>query len=222
MTILHKFFIGAAMAAPIFVMAPSAFAVDKPGLTDKKKPVQLAHAEDAALNDEQKAALKQRIDKLKANQKTRLSAADKQRFQSKCKNAQGAVHSVGDKIKGIETSREQVHANLVTRLNSLADKLQAGGADVSALEQQLVTLESLINTFKTDLTAYKQAVSDLSTMDCASDPDGFKAALDAARAAGAKVHEDSKAIKTHLNDVIKPALKTLRESMKTNEGEGVE
>lgn len=170
------------------------------------------------LTDQQKAELKQRVEKMKLNLKTRLNATEKKRVQDKCKAAQGSVSSISGRVKGIETSRSQVYANLIQRLNELSNRLKEKGLDTTELEKQLVTLQTLVDTFNTDLAVYKSALIDLSAQDCTTDPEGFKAALETARAAGKKVRDDAAAIRTHVNDVIKPTVKAIRDTLDKEEG----
>ena len=167
-------------------------------------------------------ALAERLAKHKTELKTKLSTAEKVRLQAKCKAAQGLVSSLSGRIKGIETSRGQVYKNIVDRLTSLSEKLKNKGVDTTELNADIATLQGKIDTFNTDLATYKQDVSDLAAMDCKADPDGFKAALEAARAAKQKVHDDGLAIRSYVNDTIKPLLKNIRAELepKKTEGEG--
>lgn len=166
--------------------------------------------------------LAERIAKHKTELKTRLSNTEKLRLQSKCKASQGLVSSIRGRIKGIETSRGEVYKNIISRLTNLSEKLKNKGADTTELDADIATLQSKMDTFNTDLAAYKQAVSDVADMDCATDPDGFKAALEAARVARQKVNDDGLAVRGYINDTIKPLLKTIRaqlEAAKTEEGQ---
>lgn len=171
---------------------------------------------------EELQALKDRITAKKTELKTRLTNAEKLRFQTKCQAAQGRVSAVQGRVKGIETSRGQVYKNIVSRLTALSEKLKNKGINTDQLHTAIDDLEAKITTFNTDLTAYKQAVVDLSSMDCKTDPEGFKAALESARAAREKVHVDGKAIRTHIQDTIKPLLNTIRSQLEAASTEGDE
>ena len=165
-------------------------------------------------------ALQDRVSKRKADLKVRLTAAEKVKIQNKCQSAQGLVSSVKGRVNGIETSRTQVHSNMTERLTSLSEKLKNKGADTAALDAAITELKNKIETFNTDLAAYKQAVSDLAELDCKADPDGFKASLQASRTAQETVSKDAKAIRVHVNDTIKPLLKTIRAALETDKTEG--
>lgn len=158
-----------------------------------------------------------RVAERKTELKTKLSALEKTRVKTKCKASQGLLSSEKGRIKGVETSRSEVYKNLLSRLTDLSDRLKAKGADTTALNADITALKGKVDTFNTDLAAYKQAVSDLAAMDCATDPDGFKASLEAARAALKKVNTDGAAIRTYLSDTIKPLLKTIRTELEKTE-----
>lgn len=164
-----------------------------------------------------KTGLKERLAKHKAELKTKLGAAEESRLKLKCKTGQVSVKNLSGRIKGLETSRDNVYTNLVNRLTKAAEKLKGRGLDTATLESQIATLQTKIETFKTDLAAYKQTVSDLGEMDCVSDPAGFKASLEAARSARLKLAADSAAIKTFVKEDIKPTLVTLRTQLGTVE-----
>ena len=165
-------------------------------------------------------ALQDRINKRKADLKIRLNAAEKVKIQNKCKASQGLVRSVKGRVQGIETSRTQVHSNITDRLTDLSEKLKNKGADTVALDAAITELKNKIETFNTDLAAYKQAVSDLADMDCTTDPDGFKASLQASRTAQETVSKDAKDIRAYVNDTIKPLLKNIRTALEASNTEG--
>lgn len=171
----------------------------------------------------QKAELKSRLDKRKADAKLRLTTVQEKRLQARCKNAQGLVMSVSGKSNGLETSRAKIHSNLLERLTKLEAKLTENEVNTDTLKAQTVELQAKITTFNTDFSAYKQAVSDLASIeDCTTDPTAFKASLDASRAALQKVRDDAAAIRNYVKDVIKPTLATIRaelDAKKANSGE---
>lgn len=165
-----------------------------------------------------KTELSDRIAKRKAALKIKLTNLEKARLKLKCvAAAQGPVKRLSGRINGLETSRNEVYTNLVNRLTKLSDQIKTKGLDTTTLDGQVTTLKGMIDTFKSDLETYKTAVSDLTNMDCTSDPDGFKASLEDARAARAKLAKDSSDIKTYLNDTIKPTLVALRNQLETKE-----
>lgn len=163
--------------------------------------------------------LKARLDARKAALKTRLDATKQARIKLRCKASQSSISNIRGRIKGLETSRTNVYENLLSRLEKLNDRLKANDVDTAALETQLNELHTLIDTFNTDLAAYKLVVGDLADMDCATDPTAFQASLETARTARAKVAESAKAVRTYLTETIKPTLKDLKAQFAQNSGD---
>lgn len=169
---------------------------------------------------QQAAALKARLEKIKTDLKIKLGAQEKTRLQARCKASQGLVSSLSGRVNGTETSRTEVYANITDRLTDLSAKFKNKGTDTTALDADIAILKTNIASFKTDLAVYKQNASDLSELDCNTDPDAFKAALLATRSAQETVNKDALAIRAYVNDTIKPLLKTLRAQLETKKATG--
>lgn len=178
--------------------------------------------EDTATQPEEES-VQERIQKRKAALKTRLSAAEKLKLQNKCQaSQQGKISSLSGRIKGIETSRTQVYNNITTHLQKLSEKLQNRGVTTTELDAAITELETKIETFKTDLAAYKDAIEVLAAMDCKANPELFKETLEDARADLKTVQDDAAAVKAHVKDTIKPILKTIRAQLEAGDQEGEE
>jgi hypothetical protein len=207
-----KVILGVALIAPLFVLGvviahEGEHAVLAQETTTQAKP-----------DAEQ---LKERIEKRKADLKTKITLAQQNRIKSRCKSSQGLVASVDGRIKGIETSRAHVYENLVSRLTKVSEKLKNAGVATAELDAQIAELQTKITTFNTNLATYKQAVTDLGVLDCVADPTAFQASLDAARLARKQVTEDSKAIKAYTKETIKATLAGLKSQL-GNKTEGEE
>lgn len=179
--------------------------------TEAVKPVD-SPAESKAMAD--------RIKERTANLKVTLTAAQKTRIQSRCKASQSLLSATEGRIKGTETSRSAVHANIVKHLTELSQKLKAQDINTDTLDAQIITLQGMIETFRTDLEILKQTLRDLVAMDCAPEAAGFQASLTDARSAQQKVKEDSTAIRTYVTDTIKPLLAAIRADLEPKKTEG--
>lgn len=164
--------------------------------------------------------LQQRLDKYKQAIKTRLTAAQKTRVQARCKASQGNVTSLKARITGLKQKRASSYENLLTRLNALNTKLKEEGLSTTAYESQLAELQTKVTAYQTDLAKYEEAVNDLATMECTTDPDAFKASLETARTLRATVVQDGKAIHDYLKTTIKPTIQAFRAQLEAaNTGE---
>lgn len=219
-----KLFFSTGILVPMFAFAPVAAIAqeDNPDrTTDDSNQSQVILAQENTAEDtaDDSAGRTERLAKRKAELKTKLDALKTTRIKKLCKASQGNLSSISGRIKGLETSRSHVYANLVQRLTKLGQILKDKGVDTAELDAQITELNTKIETFNTDLEAYKLAVSDLAAMDCAADPTAFQASLETARAARAKTAEDAMAIRTYLSDTIKPTLKDLRAQVEKEETE---
>lgn len=168
------------------------------------------------LSAEEQKALQERMAKRKADLKTRLAASEKTRIQAKCIAAQTPLSTVKGHVVSMEKSRVNVYAGVLDKFTSLSEKLKNKGVDTTEFDADIATLKTKVDTLNTDMAAYKQAVSDLVAMDCKTDPEGFKASLETARASLLKLKTDSEAIKAYVKDTIKPLLATIRSQLETD------
>jgi chromosome segregation ATPase len=166
---------------------------------------------------EQQDMLK-RLAEHKTELKTKLTTLEQTRIKDRCKQAQGGgINSLDGRIKGVETSRNEVHKNLLDRLTSLVEKLKAKGVDTTKLESEIAVLKTKIDTFKADLATYKQDIADLKAMDCSTDPTAFKAELLVARTQRDKLKADVTDIRKYVTDTIKPTLKEIHDQLEATE-----
>jgi len=162
--------------------------------------------------------LLRRLTDRKTSLKTKLTTAEQTRVKSKCVPSQtGSLKLLSGRIKGIETSRKETHKNLLSRLDKLIEKLKVKNVDTTELEAEIVVLKTKIATFDADLVLYKQAITDLKSMDCVADPVSFKASLETARTLKQTVAKDSETIKSYVTETIKPTLKIIRTALETAE-----
>ncbi len=161
-------------------------------------------------------ARKMRLEGRKAALKTRIDAVKQARIKNRCEASQGKLSSISGRIKGLETSRTQVYANLSDRLTKLNDRLKGANVDTAELEAQITQLNTLIDAFNANLEAYRLSVSDIAEMDCAVDPVSFQASLESARTARAETADSATAIRTYLTETIKPSLAELKASFAKN------
>jgi chromosome segregation ATPase len=120
-------------------------------------------------------------------------------------------------------TRTKDYEALSSNLNTMLEKLNAKNIDTTELKAELTAVQTKITTFSTDLTAYKQALSDAKNADCTTDPAAFKAALQTARTARDKVVKDAADIKAYVINTIKPTLQKIRTQLssgQTNSNQG--
>lgn len=159
---------------------------------------------------EYKAKLQERLTKRKAAVKTKLTKVQETRLKNRCKAAQGLIQSISSNTKQVSTSRSEVYSKIIARMSSLSESLKKQGIDTSELDGMITELKTLIATFETNMADLRQSAIDLSSMDCAADPSGFKASLEALRTSRVAVVKSSTDIRAHIKDIIKPELETIK------------
>lgn len=176
--------------------------------TDTKYDIQ----EDVKATDFQKK-LEERLAVRKEALKIKLTKAQETRVKARCKASQSLINKVAAKAKETKTTRDEIYSKIITRASELSVKLKADDKDTTKLDQNITELQALVDTFKTDLQNLRQTATDVSALDCTSDPVSFKASLDTLRTAREKLSTDSQAIRTYVKDNLKPTLVTIHSSI---------
>ncbi len=207
---IKRYLIAAALLVPFLATVP-ALAVDSTSSTTTQTsttPTQTTA---------EKAAMQARLEQHKAELKLKLTAAEAKRLQDRCKPAQATIKTLGDKINANVPQRDSAFSELDSHLTSIIAKLKSRSVDTTTLAGEQKTLDTKLATFKTDLTAYKQEISDLQNMDCAADPTAFKSALQAARTARLKLGQELTDIQAYVKNTIKPTLVDLRKQLEATD-----
>ncbi len=154
----------------------------------------------------QQSTLQQRVDAYKVKLGTAPSAAELNKLKLRCSVAQTVFKNLQTKTSDVQKKRVEVYTNIATSLTDLQTALKAKSIDTAKLDAQMKDLETQTTQFKTDMEIYKQAVEDSANIDCATDPLALRAALEEARVAHAKLVVEVAAIRTTVNNTIKPTL----------------
>lgn len=165
------------------------------------------------LTADQKAALEKRLQTRVAAVKTKITDAQKTRITARCKASQGNLTSFAARIQTGQTKRTEAYGAVIAKLSPLAASLKAQGVDTTKLDEQIKELRTRMDTYNTAVSDYKQAVTDLSVMDCVADPSGFQASLEAARTAQYGVRTAAQSATDYIRNTIKPTLVTIRQGL---------
>jgi hypothetical protein len=157
-----------------------------------------------------KAKLQERLAKRKEEAKTKLTKAQEKRLTARCKAAQGLIQSISANAKQANTSRSEVYSKVVARMTKLSASLKSQGVDTTKLDADITELTTLVTTFETSMVDLRQSAVDLSGMDCATDPSGFKASLESLRKSRETVAKNSADIRAYIKDTLKPELETIK------------
>jgi antitoxin (DNA-binding transcriptional repressor) of toxin-antitoxin stability system len=123
------------------------------------------------------------------------------------------------RIDSGHTKRIEVYGATIAKLSPLSEKVKAKNVDTTQLDAEIKMLRQKMDTFTQDAAIFKQTVTDLTVMDCASDPSAFQISLEAARTAQTQVKADAEAISSYVKDTLKPTLVEIRQKLSAASGE---
>ena len=158
----------------------------------------------------------QRVSKYKLALKTQPTVAEQAKIKANCKAAQVKGRVLSTQITQKVVIRSAAYVTVTGKLDTLITDLKAANVDTAKLETERDELQKLITTYGTDLKTYQENIADMNSVDCLTDPTAFKAALESARTSQAIVLKDIKAIRTYVNDTIKPTLQDIKTNNVSN------
>lgn len=164
----------------------------------------------------------ERIAEYKAKVEEKLTAAKSKKIAGVCKTSQQRLEKVQAQVEQTAVKRQEKLDSIVAKLKTLSTRLQASSVDTTELDALITTLEQKITDFMANYELYQQAIEDTTAIDCETDPEGFKASLDAARAERAKLKESSTEIKQYVRESIKSLLDQIKSSLEQTTSESEE
>ena len=223
MTKTIRFVLGIVLIVPLLLSAPLAVlaATPTPSSTSAQQQQDTANA---AANTQQAANIKktlaQRVAAIKATYKSVVTAQQAANIKSKCATAQTAVSSVSNKLSDNIALRADVYNSLLSNLDSTIAKLKNASVPSTDLTAERNLLNSKIAGFSIDAASYKLSLSDLRSLDCASDPVAFQAVLEAARGHLTVISADATGIRQYVTDTIEPTLKLTSQGLSSAKTSG--
>lgn len=173
------------------------------------------------LTEEEKAQkLQERITAAKEKAASKVSANQEKRIAGLCKASQTLIEKIQSNTSSFIENRQSKYTSVSSKLTVLSDRLAAAGANTEELDVAISEMETKYATNTEILNDYATSINDLTTIDCESDPSGFKAILESARMQRKDILNQTSSIRTYINDTIKPILQGIRSSLQTTEGEG--
>lgn len=152
----------------------------------------------------------QRITEYKAALGREVLKAEQTRISLRCAVAQANAKTLATRLSTVQKNRATAYDKILSDLNKLKDKLDKQAYETTALQENITALQSKVDSYKTNMKNYYQAVDDVATVDCAADPVAFIAALQAARKAHEAVLPQLTDIRAYITNTIKPTLAQIR------------
>lgn len=161
----------------------------------------------------QEESAQDRINRIKNNSADKITAAEERRIEARCSNAQNRIQQLQTRQNAAIENRQELYLRVSSRLTEIVQKLQAANVDTTELEVAVDEMTSTITESLNFIEEYTQSLADISDMDCAADPQGFKALLDNSRKNRVEILSGYSEIQVVKNEKVKPILQSIRESL---------
>jgi hypothetical protein len=162
---------------------------------------------------------KKRVEERKARIKPQLNTAAKQRLASRCKGAQGKLQGFTTKVTESNKQALERYGAYITKVETLEKTLADNGTKSTELLSQIAETKVKYEAYKQAVESAKQSASDAGAIDCAKDPEGFKAALEDARTQATKIRETRIELKQYIQKTLRATLQSLKDKEATQNAE---
>jgi hypothetical protein len=152
------------------------------------------------------SSLEQRVAQRKAERKIKLDEKSVKRLERSCVSAQTNLRQLRDEYVSVFDKRKEVYRKVDAKLWVAIGNLKYVNKDTFRLEQQRAQFLKQANAFDASADEFKQALDDISTMNCAADVVGFKAMVETTRLYNTKLRNQANGITNHVVNNIKPVL----------------
>lgn len=189
----NKFLVVATLLAALVVAVP-AYAATKTVVIKAKPP-------------KTGSTFEQRLAQRKAEQKITLASADSKRIVTRCVDVQTKIRTLSDTTNTLITAHTAVYNKIDAKLWVMIGQLKLADKDTFNLEKVRSDYVTKVTAFKDTATYYKQTLDDLVLVKCVTDPTGFKALLETARAYYGQLRTQVTEIRTYVTTNITNSLK---------------
>lgn len=206
---MKRLLLGVVLSGMLVVSVPVSAVTSE---TNNSQTTQSTTPTTTSLEDKKAAAekLKARIQERKAAVKTKLTNAEIQKLVTNCSASQVKINTFVEGRFKNDTPYQAKYEAYIKRLENLSAKLKQNNIDTTELDAQIVVLKQKYETFKTSVTNFRTAVADAKEVDCKTDPAGFKASLEDARAKAVLVKQANKDLETYARTTTKATLEKIK------------
>jgi hypothetical protein len=151
-----------------------------------------------------------RVDRAKLTFPIRLSNQEKTTLASRCKKAQSNLSKIKVRLEARE-SIISIKYNLIEQhLLAVSKRLSANQSDTSIIDLLLTNYQKLTSEHQQAFTGYQLALDDATTINCADDPQAFKALVEDVRTKRQDYVTTVNAIKDFSSAELKTSFDALR------------
>jgi chromosome segregation ATPase len=164
----------------------------------------------APASTESKTELNTRVKERQTRLKTKLNNTETNRIKGQCTSAQAKFNGINKKVTDDNLPYDGKITAYIKRLETIQQKLQAGGKSNAELSAAIATLNQKYQAYKASYSQLNLSLSDLKSVDCKASPDGFKATLVDARTQANTVKAQRKELNSYIKDTVKKLLQNLK------------
>lgn len=169
-----------------------------------------------------KDSIKERIAQLKEDRAIKLEAKREEIIVKKCENAQTRIAGLLERVGISSVRRIATYVTFGEKLTGFVTKLEEAGVDVTDLNATLAIYDGMVTDLDAQFDEYSQLLSDLSGMDCTTDPQGFQAGLDSARDIVSNSKNAVKAVHDYLRSEVRVAFTTAMQAFNNSSSESTD
>lgn len=165
--------------------------------------------------------LTQRLDSYKTQLAlTQLSRTDESKIKLRCGVAQSTLKNLQTRVATVQTKRGEAYGTIQTDMDKLITRLKDQAFETTTIEGAVDAYDAKIAGYTTTMNAYKQAIDDAVAVDCATNPLGFKVALEVARRAHASLLIGVTDIRSYALNTLKPTLGQVKQQIQSGRTTG--
>lgn len=151
-----------------------------------------------------------RLAKIQTDYGVVLSEAQQTRISNLCKTVQSILHKYMTGSVEAATAEQNVHGQVIARMGSLQSLFQVSQIDYASFSQIIIEYSIQLDSFKNAAELHNTLLADTISMDCAANPDGFRAMISATRASRPEVVASRATVRAFLSDTATPAIEQIK------------
>ena len=159
-----------------------------------------------------------RITTLREQYRIKLSDKERELVVARCEPAQASLQKIAFRLNETRISRISTYDDVIGSLDTVRTLVVVKQIDPSNVELLTVEYQQKKATFETTVSDYQTALEDSIQVDCKTQPEDFRAALEGVRSARKDVVSASSQIIELTNSNLKTAFDTLKLKLGANDG----
>ena len=142
-----------------------------------------------------------------------IGTSEQENIKTRCLAVQTNIKTLANRITTVREKRTTAYDSITARLTKLEKNLDDQAFNTETLNKTITDLTKKIDTYKTTIKAYKQAVDDMTVIDCSKEPVAFRGALEEARTKHAELITQVGDIREYVLNTLTPQLQQIKQAL---------